>query len=276
MEGTQAKRISFYAFYSNNYCQLSLQPRHYEMPETPIKEESSVEQQSLHRIKADNEVLPPPSKKRKKKRKRLEGEDQSSEVQSSEETTLTARPALYKSYHEDGDLILTVGEHKIRILVHSIIMMAASPVLKKLLKPLFTEAKHTPIEVELPEDTSTATSIICNVLHHGDGIVSEQIYTAEVIHAVALFVSKYDLFSRLCFVIKHWLEKLRSSVYKNADDAWLAAWAAYWFRDESFFYTFTTSMMSHKVSYLDKASAMKDEALGLRLCCKNTPYEPPC
>ena len=97
----------------------------------------------------------------------------------------------------DGDVILIVGEPaEAKLLVHSVVLTAASKVFSALLGPNFREGQavrssEQPKEIKLPEDDARAMSDMCHLLHgkHVDELL-KAVTSARVL-SYAIVVDKY-------------------------------------------------------------------------------------
>jgi hypothetical protein len=108
----------------------------------------------------------------------------------------------------EGDVVLIVGEEKVRLRVYSQCLRSASKVLSAMLKPNWKEgqtlATQSYTEATLPEDDAEAMRTICYVVHHRNDLVPENLTTREILQ-IAVVANKYDLSTALENFSFRWL-----------------------------------------------------------------------
>jgi hypothetical protein len=169
----------------------------------------------------------------------------------------------------DGDLVLIVGEEKVRLRVYSQCLRSASKVFGAMFGPNWSEGQklstQSPGEVSLPEDDADAMQIICCILHHRHDLVPDNL-TAKLVLRIAVEADKYDLRTALKYISPRWLKD--ESCGGILDRSRLVA-AAFLFNNREAYATHIKALvLSHSESYL---VPLKDEiisqVLPLELFC---------
>ncbi|KAF4996176.1 hypothetical protein FGRMN_4668 [Fusarium graminum] len=170
-----------------------------------------------------------------------------------------------------GDLMLVVGNTKIKILVDTSFMGHISPVFKAMLKPGMGEGNAVqvatgtaPVEIALPEDSPEAVLYGLRAQYGNDP--STIVISPRTIRDVAVFADKYDLVQRFKAVSCLWLAAAPETMdMVDRRAGWDMLTASYYFDNENAFYLMSKFFIEAHVSLLEYALETPDENLGLRL-----------
>lgn len=109
----------------------------------------------------------------------------------------------------EGDAVLVVGPEKARLRVSTGSLGAASKVFKAMFSTTWAEGQNlsstAPKDIELPENSPTATEAICCVLHFRNDIVPS--LNPEETLQVAITADKYDVVLALRYATTAWLNR---------------------------------------------------------------------
>jgi hypothetical protein len=152
----------------------------------------------------------------------------------------------------DGDVILILGEEKVRLRVQSQCLRSASKSFGVMFGSDWREgqnlSKASPTEVLLVEDDKDAMWTICCIIHHRNDLVPSHL-TAEEIFQIAIMVDKYNLRIALIYASVEWL---KPQVNASRVDKGLLLAAAFLFDAPDMFIAHTIGLISHyNGSYID-------------------------
>ena len=141
----------------------------------------------------------------------------------------------------DGDLVITVGETKLK--VSSKILCVVSPVFKTFLLGRFVEGQSTRSsneirQVELHDDDTEALSLMCGLLHHTP-LPANRI-NIDRLEKLAFVVDKYD-----CERALYYWARWEISALVDIKDFCRLLWPAYAFGEAQFFTSLTKRMVLH-------------------------------
>ena len=109
----------------------------------------------------------------------------------------------------DGDVVLLVGEQKIRLRVYSQCLRSASEVFNAMFGRHWSEGQgissQSPRDVPLVEDDAHAMRLICSVIHHRNADIPDTLTAKEVLQ-IAVEADKYDLSVALKYARAQWLK----------------------------------------------------------------------
>jgi len=187
---------------------------------------------------------------------------------------------FYEEVAPDGDVVLIIGPHQVRLCVHSTVLQTASKVFKAMLGPHFSEGQKPsqvdskrPREIPLPEDDADIIIIICAVIHHQNDIVPDDLIPSEILQ-LSVVIDKYDCTIALKYAIDHWLDHRNVENLKELMDLMTAA---YLFDHAEAFSKITfTMMMEHSDSYLPFAKDHVIFGLPWELFCESIENEQLC
>ena len=152
----------------------------------------------------------------------------------------------------DGDVVLLVGEEKLRLRVYSQCLRCASRTFGAMFGPNWSEgqrlSEESPKQVQLFEDDADTMRTICYILHHRNDLVPQQLTTKEVLQ-IAIAVDKYNLEVALQYASVEWL-KPRASV-ERVEMGHLLAAAFLFDNDDMFMEHIIALITQYTGSYLD-------------------------
>lgn len=109
-----------------------------------------------------------------------------------------------------GDLILVVGDERLKIRVNSLFLKAASKPFAAMLGSHFKEGQllanatpENPMELELPEDSGMAMVYVCSALHFNTDAIPKVMDTERLLD-VALVLDKYQILPALKLQARQW------------------------------------------------------------------------
>jgi hypothetical protein len=157
-----------------------------------------------------------------------------------------------KDITQDGDVILIVGDEKVRLRVYSQYLGSASDIFSAMFGPDWSEgqklSKLLPIEVPLPEDDAEAMRTICCIIHHRNNLVSNYLRADKVLQ-IAIAVDKYDLNIALKYASLEWL---KADPLEDLEDSVRLLAAAYLFKNHDAFMAQTKTLIyDHCESYME-------------------------
>jgi hypothetical protein len=105
-----------------------------------------------------------------------------------------------------GDVVLVVGEDKVKLRVHSLFLNTALKPFYALFGPDFSEGQNItrdcPKEIILPEDNADTLKIICSVIHLWNSAVPGFPTPGEAF-PVAITADKYDCIDAFKYASQH-------------------------------------------------------------------------
>lgn len=152
----------------------------------------------------------------------------------------------------DGDVILIVGEEKVRLRVQAQCLRSASKSFHVMFGPVWKEGQSlstaSPTEVPLVEDDADAMWTICCIIHHRNDLVPSHL-TAKEILQIAILVDKYGLEIALKYASVEWL---KPRVNATRVDMGLLLAATFLFNNSDMFIAHIIALiLHHSWSYLD-------------------------
>ncbi|KAL5605221.1 hypothetical protein FOVSG1_005368 [Fusarium oxysporum f. sp. vasinfectum] len=166
----------------------------------------------------------------------------------------------------NGDIILVVGQEKLRIQVSSQFLTLASPVFDAMLNLKFSEgiklheSNELPVDIKLPEDGGLATAQALKTIYGSDP--SMLFLDPDEIQKVSILADKYDMSPRFSMAATGWM----NCEPANLGQAWKLMTASYWLNLEDSFRT----MSEHVVVKMNHAQIFRlaqqthDVGLGLK------------
>ncbi|KAJ4174381.1 hypothetical protein NW754_004798 [Fusarium falciforme] len=135
----------------------------------------------------------------------------------------------------NGDVILVVGPHKIKIQLSSHLLSSTSPVFAAMLGPNFREGallreSEGPVEIALPADNAKALWHIYNVLYGAHPRAHK--LDPDELYNVASLAHKYDLVERLALAREAWFADSDMYSFESTEENWKMLVAAYWLESE--------------------------------------------
>ncbi|RKK13902.1 hypothetical protein BFJ66_g3564 [Fusarium oxysporum f. sp. cepae] len=167
----------------------------------------------------------------------------------------------------NGDIILVVGQEKLRIQVSSQFLTLASPVFDAMLNLKFSEgiklheSNELLVDIKLPEDDGLATAQALKTIYGSDP--SMLFLDPDEIQKVSILADKYDMSPSFSMAATDWM----NCEPANLDQAWKLMTASYWLNLEDSFRT----MSEHVVVKMNHAQIFRlaqqthDVGLGLKL-----------
>lgn len=158
-----------------------------------------------------------------------------------------------------GDLILVVGDERLKIRVNSLFLKAASKPFAAMLGPHFKEgrllAKATPedpMELELPEDSGMAMVYICCALHYNTDSIPK-VMDPERLLDVALMLDKYQLLEALKLQAKKWCMDVMAVIkdFPAKKLAYILPASRYFHDEDMFALVMHLLILTYNESYVD-------------------------
>lgn len=180
-----------------------------------------------------------------------------------------SKPSTVVEFAADGDVILVVGQEKVKLRVYSLFLKAASKPFSAMFRPDWKEGhdmldRDGPVEVLLPEDNAGALQLICAIIHHRNNKVPQTLAAGDVLR-VAVTADKYDCVDALKFASGNWLRPGKN----EAEDLMLLTTAAYLFKDAQAFKEITRELiLNHHGSYLALSCEEVESTINWRVFCK--------
>ncbi|KAL2683199.1 hypothetical protein Neosp_007667 [[Neocosmospora] mangrovei] len=170
----------------------------------------------------------------------------------------------------DGDVILVVGPHKIKIQLSSHLLSSTSRVLAAMLGPNFKEGtllreSEGPVEIALPADNAKALWHIYNVLYGAHPRVHK--LNPDELYDVASLAHKYDLVERLSLAREAWFAATDVCPFESTEANWKMLLAAYWLESEYGFANASQRLIKEpRILLYIHGMETPDQVLGLKLC----------
>lgn len=148
----------------------------------------------------------------------------------------------------EGDIVLVVGNDKVRIFAPSCLLCIASRSFARMLGPNFKEGQidkaSTRKEISLP-DESSAMEILCNILHHRHS--ASFFPKATDVSDLAILADKYDCIGATALAAAAWIQP--NSAQDARDLGLLLSSASMYGLPEAFFKTSASLIWGHRGTY---------------------------